>query len=374
MSDEGIQDAALDAATNKILGMLGGAGTNAFAEQAPRNQNQIGRDAINRERSGDMDDDDDVALSPDEQKQMDPRAARNGQQQPDNKADEPQDKQAATEEDAGDWLEIPAEAEGQEAVRVPLAEAVEAVKQVRAMQGDIAAAVHKAEDEARARQSEYLRDIVQSHAAVRHAAEMALQVIPQPQPPSRLYLDPNSQYYNPEVYHREMLAYEDQVRAWRSIEAKATEARSYEQQALLAASEAAATREHERLSRYVPDWGDEGKRQAMITDISEKLGKLYGISPDYIASVPFNHGLVRMAMDAIAAKTTPAPKPAEVKKAVQERVAKVTRGNAQQARNADGTFQAGQASQARQALRSSGDERDAARLFMTDPTLRQLLK
>ena len=373
MSDEGIQDAALDAATNKILGMLGGGGTNAFAEQAPRNQNQTNRDAINRERSGDMDDEDDVALSPEEQKQMDPRAARNGQQQPDNKAED-QPKEAATEEDAEDWLEIPAEAEGQEAVRVPLAEAVEAVKQVRAMQGDIAAAVHKAEDEARSRQSEYLRDIVQTHAAVRQAAEMALQVIPQPQPPSRLYLDPNSQYYNPEVYHREMLAYEDQVRAWRGIEARAEQARSQEQQALLAASEAAATREHERLSRYVPDWKDEGKRQTMITDISEKLGKLYGISPDYIASVPFNHGLVRMAMDAIAAKTTPAPKPAEVKKAVQERVAKVTRGNAQQARNADGTFVSGQATQARQALRSSGDERDAARLFMTDPTLRQLLK
>ena len=102
MSDEGIQDAALDAATNKILGMLGGGGTNAFAEQAPRNQNQMNRDAINRERSGDMDDDDDVALSPEEQKQMDPRAARTGQQQPDTKADEPQDKQAADEEAAED--------------------------------------------------------------------------------------------------------------------------------------------------------------------------------------------------------------------------------------------------------------------------------
>lgn len=372
MSDEGINDAALDAATNRIVGMLGKGGMNSLEERLPGNENQTNRDLTRRERSGDMDDDD-VSLSADEEKNMDPRTARSGQQ-PAEKAEDGQDKKEDAAAASEDWLEIPAAEEGAEPERVPLNEAVEAIKQVRAMQGDIAAAVHKAEDEARANQAKYLEDVVRMHTTVRQQAEMALQTIPTPQPPSRAYLDPNSQHYNPEYYHRAMLEYEDQARAWQGIEQRAMQARQQQQAALDAASEAAATREHERLSRYLPDWKDEGKRATMINDLTEKLGKTYGITPEFINAVPFNHGLVRMAMDALAAKEAPpAPKPAEVRKAVQERVAKVVKGNAQP-RNSDGTFQAGQASQAREALRKSGDERDAARLFMSDPSLRQLLK
>ena len=339
----GDSDPGLDAAAMKIMA-LGPEVMGLTPAKEPVRENREQRDPIEAARDGDLDE-------PGQEPQK--AATEDGKDDP--KDDKTGDGDSAVE----DYIELTG-AEGEEAEKVPLTEAIEAIKQVRELQGNIAAAVVKAESEFYEKSDGILAEIVKIHETVRAQAVASLQTFPRPTEPSREYLNPNSQHYNPETYHTLRLQFEDQAAAYNAAIAAYKEADENVKQVRTAESAERDRREHERLVRHWKDWADDGKRQAMQADLVKGLEKHYGMSQADFARLNdqiTDHRLlliVKEALDAKEAKATAKTKAPEVKAQVKERVAKVVRGNSSQARDANGTGRF--VSQARDELAKTGSE------------------
>lgn len=377
MSDEGIQDASLQAATQKLMGMLGEKGMDAFEERFPDRPNELARDVTRKENSGDLDAD--VELTAEEEAEMRARSAQNDKTKPigkDDKAaaeDGAEGNKAEAEEPNEDFLEIPPEAEGDEAIKVTLAEAADAVKQVRAWNGDRQAALIRIEDEGRAKNAQAYAEAMKALQETREFSQLALRALPLPQQPSREYLNPQSPYYNPEYYHTQKIAYDDALAMISKVRADDDRAAAEQQKLAEKAAQEHIDIENRRVSQYFPEWKQEATREQFRQELTRDLGRYYpGITPELMANLPFHHDLIRLAKDAIAHRAAPA-KAAEVKKAVQEKIPRITRGQAQPARDGQGRFAASEGTKAKEALRASGSEADAARAFLTDPALRKAI-
>lgn len=274
---------------------------------------------------------------------------------------EPEREAKSAEGDEEDYIEIPAEAEGGEAERVPLAKAVEAIKQVREFQGGVAAAINKAEAEYSSKQDAVLTAALKTFQTVRERADTVLKAIPAPRLPSQELLNPQSQYYNPEAYHTQKIAYDEQVQTLNWVKAQADQARQAEAETETAMLTQRADREYARLARHpgFEKWGDPQTRDGEEKAMLGKLNKLYGVSMEDLAGIR-DHRFFLMARDLIEAKEAKVKAP-EVKTAVKERVAKITKGNAQQSRDTStGKF----VSEARENLRKTGSEEAAAAYFL----------
>ncbi|NBW13308.1 MAG: hypothetical protein EBR82_35400 [Caulobacteraceae bacterium] len=334
------EDQSVMAATAKILAL----GPDVLGLEAPKRENRIERDPIEREQSTDMD--------------VQDEGAKEAQ------TPAPEQKEAAADE-AGDFLEIPGE--GEEVEKVPLAEAVEAVKQYRAMRGDIAAAVNRAEIEYSQRMDAQVQAIATTYAEVARQAQIALEAMPRPRPPSDLLRDQRSEYYNPEEYVAQLEQYQAQLQQWQAVEANATAAQQQEQRALEAAALMRSQREHERVARFIPEWGKDETRALVQDRLYKFLETEYGVDAALLDTLPFDHRFVRAMNDLATLKAAKTQAP-EVRKAVQEKAPKITRGGQTPQRAENGQF----VSAARQQLSQSGSETDAARLFLTDPRFKSL--
>lgn len=258
-----------------------------------------------------------------------------------------------------EFFELPGEADGAEAEKIPRAEVIEAVRQMRQLKGGIAEAITKAETEHHVKQDQAWANMVQAHNVVIERAEAALAAIPRPQMPPRSMLDENSPHYDPARYHALANHYDDQVAVLRQIATRKKEAEDARQETARAALQETTNREHERMSRYLSDWKDEAKRAEISNGVYGFLEKTYGLPADFLnASIPFDHRIVRAMLD-LKTMTEAKAKAPEVRKAVKETAPKLdSRGRVvNQARDpSNGQFVV----EAKKRLKAEGSEEAAA--------------
>jgi hypothetical protein len=253
------------------------------------------------------------------------------------------------------FLEIPGETEDAEPVKIPLSEAADAVKQLRQMNGDIAAAVIKAETEAQSRQAQITAAIVQRYEAVQAQAAAAYRAMQMylPKPP-----DENLRFSDPQGYYDQKLYYDEYQGHMQAIAATVGQAMQAQTGVTGEQNQALIARETQRAARYIPEFGDDAKRDAKKAEITDVLAKRYGITKADMDE-SYDHRFWRMARD-LAGYVNAEAKAPEVKKAVQEKAAKITNGKLPPREQGSGRF----VSQDREVLRKSGSVDDAARLFM----------
>lgn len=343
MTEMSGEDASMMAATQKILAL----GPSAWGEEAPatnappKRENRLERDPIERETSTDL------AESEEDEAQAG--------------ADQKTETKATEEGAATDYLEIPGE-EGQEAEKVPLAEAVDAIKQLRALNGDVAAAVNKAEADYQAKVDQGLDEMARVYDAVVQQARAVVQSMPMPRPPDRSLITED-----PEFYQILLAQYEQQVGLYQRAQEAAEQAVKEQSQVRAQQTQIRMQRENERLGRYIPEWKDDKSRAELAGKMSEFMAKAYGLDEATMNQVAFDHRLVRAMHELMTLKSQQTKAP-EVRKAVQEKAPKLTKAAPPQARTQDGKF----AGNAAERLKQTGSEDDAARLFLSDPRFKSL--
>lgn len=345
------EDASLDAITQRILGLAqkdpGAVYGDAEAEDTRPNGM---RDPIERQRSGDID--------AREEEEPTPDGAAEGAD-----ADEAGEKPEGDDNEA--YLELPG-ADGEEAEKIPLAKAQEIIKQHRQMEGDIATAVIRAETEAQQKQDELVSGIRQHYERVAHEAKVTLSALNQmlPQAPNPIMLDRNAGYYDPEGYHIAKLQYDE----FMEYRAKVSQTIKDAEKAVGTVSDAQAAeetrRENARLARYIPEWGDDKTRDAKKTAILDALSAKYGITKDEFGDV-VSHKAWRMMND-LAESMAKAKAAPEVRKAVQEKAAKIVNGRVSPERAPDGRYM----KEARTRLKETGSVDDAAAFLLRSGYLR----
>ena len=330
-----IDDADVGAAVERILAK--GAAALGDTVREDKRDNRDDRDLHEQADDGDMGDD---RPEPVEAK------AREGAEQA-----------ADTEEQ---FLEIPGDTEDAEPVKIPLSEAAEAVKQYRQMNGDIATAVIRAENEAQEKADKLVSGMNDAYKAIATQARTTLHLMRQflPQEPSDALLDRSSEHYDPVAFYEQKAYFDRYVEHYHRVEATISQAEQGQNGVLTEAQKAAVEREDARLARYIPEWGDPKTREAKKAEITEALGKKYGITKDELSDVA-SHKAWRMLND-LAKLSTVETKAPEIRKAVQEKAVKITNGKLPPRETSTGRF----INEDRKSLRETGSVDAAARLFM----------
>lgn len=267
-------------------------------------------------------------------------------------ADKGDGEDAGAGEEPATFIELPADEEGKEAERIPLAEAVEAVKAYRQFQGDVATAVTRIEEEAYQKQDAAIQQIQQTFQAVRENARVALAAMDAylPQKPDPVMLDRNSGYYDPEGYHVAKIHY-DQFVAYRSqLQAKLVDAEKGIDVTAQHQNQEFVRREQEKLARFIPEWKDEKAREARKGEILDVLSKRYGVTKEDLDDI-VDAKAWRMMND-LANMAKAVQKAPEVRKAVQEKAPKLVQGKLPPRDTGNGRF----VSEARAELKKSGSE------------------
>jgi len=259
---------------------------------------------------------------------------------------------AGAGEEPATFIELPSDEEGKEAERVPLAEAVEAIKQYRQFQGDIATAVTRVEEEAYVKQDALLRetksvfDVVAQNARVTLAAMDAYL----PQEPDKIMLDRNSGYYDPEGYHNAKIYY-DSYKAYREqVVEKLKEAEKGVALSTQYEKAEFERREHAKTARFISGWDKPEVREARKGEILDILSKRYGVTKEDLDDI-VDVKAWRMMND-LANMAKAVQKAPEVRKAVQEKAAKLVQGKLPPRDTGNGRF----VSEARAELKKSGSE------------------
>ena len=348
-------DPSVQAAAEKLLGRFTGQ-----APEEPKKRAPELRDPANEPTQEELDADEDAYVNGYEPDEELPEGA--DAQGADAEGDEAQGSQ-------DEYFELPAETEGAEAEKIPRAEAIAAVRQMRQLNGGIAEAITKAETEHFAKQDQAWTSMVQAHNAVIERAEAALASIPRPQMPPDVLLDEGSQYYNPNRYYALKTQYEDQVALLQGIKQRKDAEERARAETIQQAQGEHFAREHERVSRFLPDWKDEAKRDDMRKGIYEFLGKAYGLDANFLDTrVPFDHRIMRAITDLKSLKEAQTKAP-EVRKSVQEQAPKLNakgRIPSQDRDPANGQF----VNQAKKRLKSEGSEAAAAAKWLAEGRIR----
>lgn len=345
-------DPSIDAAAAKFLGRFTGAAESGAVEADPKKRAPELRELP----ASDPDTSDFDDYEPDQE-------LVEGDDAPEIEA-EGDEAQRSQEE----FFELPAETEGAEAEKIPRADVIAAVRQMRQLEGGIAEAITKAETEHFAKQDQAWGNMVQAHNTVIERAEAALASIPRPVMPPRSMLDENSPNYDPTRYYHLVNHYEDQVAVLRAVQAKKTEAEQARAETAKAIQQEYMAREHERMARHLPDWKDEAKREELSKGVYGFLEKTYGLPADFLnSSIPFDHRIVRAMLDLKALKETQAKAP-EVRRAVQDKAPRLdARGRIpSQDRAPNGQFVA----EAKQRLKSEGSQEAAAAKWLREGRFR----
>lgn len=351
------EDASLDSAVQAITAKLRGG-----AEGRPdARENREDRDTHERQQPSDLEE-----L---ERLDAEERAAAENQ---DGKAPaevESEDGEEAGAADDAQFIELPAAEDGADPERVPLTEAIEAVKQLRQMNGEIATAVIRAEEEAYQKQDQVTQQLAKTFETVQKQARVALQLMGQflPQPPSEELLNRNSQYYDPEGYWVQRNYYDEFVAHKARVEATLRQAGDGLNATNGQQDQEMTRRELERAARFIPEFKDEKSREAKKSEWLEVLGAKYGLDKATIDEIG-DHRALRMMND-LANALKAQKKAPEVKKHLQETRPKIVNGRAPTTRDP----QTGQfISQARKELKETGSEDAFARMLMRSGALKNL--
>lgn len=349
------EDASMDGAIAAIAAKLrGGADVDS---QVDTRESREERDPIERQQTTDLE----------ESERLEREAG--GQEDGESQAEAETEVAEKAEDEAEAFIELPAAEEGGEAERIPVNEAVEAVKQLRQLNGDIATAVIKAEEEAYTKQDQITQQIAATFKQVADDARVALHLMQQymPQAPDPIMLDRNSGYYDPEGYHIAKINYDDYVQRYRATEAKVEQANRGLEFTTQHQDREWLARENARTARFIPEFKDEKAREAKKGEILNSLQR-YGITKQDLDDIA-DHKAWRIMND-LAKYVSAEKKAPEVKKHLTETKPKIVNGRVSQARDPqNGRFMDG----ARKELKKDGSEGAFAKYLMRTGALKDLL-
>ncbi len=352
------EDASLDSAVAAITAKLRG-GVEAERRDDPR-ENRDDRDVIERDLGSGLEESERIERESQAAEETDGKAPAE---------DESEGGAEAAAEDDAQFIELPPAEEGAEPERVPVAEAVEAVKQLRQMNGEIATAVIRAEEEAFAKQDKITQALSSTFETVAQQAKTALQMmhVYAPQPPDPILLDESSGYYDPAHYHKAKIQYDNFVQHYQKVQATLKQAE--EGRATVGWQQDVETmrRETERAARFIPEFKDEKTRAAKVAEYLEVLGPRYGITKEMLEEIGDHRGW-RIVND-LSRSLKAEKKAPEVKKHLTETKPKIVNGRVSPTRDPNsGQF----VSKARQELKEHGSEDAFARLLMRSGALKNL--
>lgn len=345
-------DPSLDGAVAAITAKLRGG---AMEEKPDKRENREDRDDLDRQGTNDLD-------------ESDARARQSGDEEGESQqADAETEGAEKAEDDADAFIELPAAEEGGEPERIPASEAAAAFKQLRQMNGDIATAVIKAEEEAFQKHDQITQALTSTFNQVANQAKVALQMMHAyaPPPPDPVLLDENSGYYDPAYYHKSKIQYDSFVAHYNKVLGTLKQA----EQGQVAIGGQQGTeyerRELDRTGRFIPEFKDPATRQTRKAEILDTLGKTFGVTQQELDEI-VDHKAWRM-MDRLDKALRAEKKAPEVKKHLQETKPKIVNGRVSQVRDS----QSGQfVSKARQEHAKSGTEESFARLLMRSGALK----
>lgn len=352
------EDASLDSAVSAIAAKLrGGADVDS---QVDTRESREERDPIERQQTTDLE----------ESERLEREAQAGQQDEGESHAEAETGEAEKAEAEAEAFIELPPAEEGGEAERIPVNEAVEAVKQLRQMNGDIATAVIKAEEEAYQKQDRITQQISGTFAELQRQAKAAIETmyLYAPQAPDPIMLDRNSGYYNPEEYHLAKMRYDEFAAHYGRVFNTLKQAEQGSHATTSHVGQEEERRETDRASRFIPEYKDPKTRETWRADALEVLNQRYGVTKEMMDDI-VDHRALRIINDLV--KTIKAEKKApEVKKHLQETKPKIVNGRASPARdNQTGRF----VGEARKAHQKQGTEASFASMLMKSGALKDLL-
>ena len=344
-------DPSLDGAVAAITAKLRGG---AMEEKPDTRENREDRDDLERQGTNDLDESDRLAR-------------QDGDEEGESQADAETEGAEKAEGDADAFIELPPAEEGGTPERIPVTEATEAVQKLRQMNGDIATAVIKAEEEAYQKHDQITQALTSTFDQVAKQAKAALQLMHAyaPPPPDPVLLDENSGYYDPAYYHKAKIQYDSFVAHFNKVTATLAQAENGKRAVDGQQGTEYERRELDRTSRFIPEFKDEKTRTARKSEILGTLGPTYGVTQQELDEI-VDHKAWRMMNDLAKLKAAEKKAP-EVKKHLQETKPKIVNGRVSQVRDS----QSGQfVSKARQEHAKSGTEESFAKLLMRSGALK----
>lgn len=295
------------------------------------------------------------------------RAKQGDEPKPQGDAEGEEGQEAAADDDAI-LFELPPAEEGKEPEGISRKEALEAVQKYRQMNGDIATAVIRAQDEEYAKQDRVTQQLAETFRTVSQQAKAAMQIMhkfapPQPDP---IMLDRNSGYYNPEGYYADKAAYDSYVAHYNQIAATLKSADQGSKAVEGQVDSEFVRRETERAAKFIPEFADDKTREAKKAEISAALKRDYGLNDSDLADI-VDHKAWRMLNDLVKLKAERGKAP-EVRKHLQESKPKITNGRLPERDKSSGRF----IGEARKAHKEQGTEDSLARLLLSSGALKGL--
>lgn len=343
-------DAALDQHVAAIAAKLRGG---AAEERPDTRENREDRDATD--------------VTPTDLEELE-RIEREGQateEQGESRAEAETEGAEKAEDEADAFIELPPAEEGAEPERIPVNEALEAVKQLRQMNGEIATAVIKAEEEAFAKQDHVTQQMHQTFRNIEAQGLATLEMM-------RLYapqVPHPDDFHTTEDFYKAKLYYEDYHSHYHAVEAKVKA--SQRGQSLITTQQDSdfVRRETERASRFIPEFKAPETRKARMAEIADTMGKHFGVTQAEIDEI-VDHKAWRI-MDKLDRTLRAEKKAPEVKKHLQETKPRIVNGRAPQTRDPrSGQF----VNQARKELKETGSEDAFARMLMRSGAIKDLMK
>lgn len=352
-------DASLDSAVEAIMKKF--EPEEGAREERDTRENRADRDVIEQDHSTDLEDA--------ERAEREERAEASEDEAKEQKADaEGGEGEESGDEDA--FIELPAEEEGGEPTRIPAAEAAEAWKQLRQMEGDIATAVIKAEEEGQAKQDQITQAIGKTFETVRDQAKIALEMMQRylPQAPPQSMLDRASPDYDPEQYWVMRNYYDEYAAHYQKVQATYKQADDGLTTVGTQQDSEEVRRELDRAARFIPEFKDEKTREARKGEIAEFVGKHYGVTADELKEIT-SHKAWRMMNDLAKLKADQKKAP-EVRKHIKETKPRIVNGRVHQTRDPrSGKF----VQESRQRLKNEGSEAAFANHLLKSGALKDIL-
>ena len=270
----------------------------------------------------------------------------------------------ASEAEEETFIELPPAEDGAEPEKVPLTEAVEAVKQLRQLQGDIQTAVIKAEEEAYQKQDQVTKALSATFQQIEQQAKLTLEMLNAYTPYEP---DPRS-YPSTEAYYQAKLDYDAWMSHYNKVAATVRQAQAGQNVTLSHQDKDFLRREEERTARFIPEWKDEKAREALKSEMLETLGQRYGVTKADLDDIA-DHKALRIIHDLHKSLKTTKAAP-EVRKSIQETKPRIVNNRATPSRDkGTGKF----VSEARKELKETGSEDAFARMLMRSGALKDLL-
>lgn len=263
-------------------------------------------------------------------------------------------------EDEAQFIELPAAEEGGEPQRIPVKEAVEAVQKLRQMDGEIATAVIRAEEEAFQKQDRVTQELASTFEKVVKQADIAIDMMRAyaPREPDPRDYNSTEHFYQAKLDYDAYAAHYHKVVATREQAKKGIEATGGQQESEL------VRRETERTARFIPGWADPKTRAEKQQEIVNVLGPKYGVKMEDVSEIT-DHRALRIIHD-LTQSLKQAKAAPEVRKQIQEKAPKLRDGRVTPDRDGQGRF----LPEARKELREKGTEDAFVKMLMRSNALK----